>query len=261
MCLIAFALNSSSRYKLVLASNRDEFHDRPSLAAHWWDSYPQVYAGRDLEAGGTWLGVSRSGRVAAVTNFRDRPVRGSGSRSRGELGLRFLIDEACAAQHAKKLAEEADSYGGFNLLLFDWQDDHMPCLYLTNRDARAPLQAPSHGVHGLSNHLLNTPWPKVKRLRSALESALDLPNPMERLFDALADKSPVDVSEVGDAPGDPDALARTPFIANAHYGTRASTVITLEGNGRLTFCERSWLWRDGELCMNGERFVQFQVQT
>ena len=259
MCLIAFAWQASSRYRLLLAANRDEFHDRPALAAHWWSDSPEVYGGRDLNAGGTWLAISRNGKLAAVTNYRERPHRGPGERSRGELGAGFVAGERSAIHHARALHEGADRYAGFNLLLFDWDGPEPACAYLSNRHPLAPVQEPGAGVHTLSNHLLNTRWPKALRLGAVIERVADHDDPVEELFDALADQRPVSPHEwPADADqSDPDALTRTPFIVDARYGTRASTVVTVDHSGHVCFVERSWTWSpDGARCI-GERRLTF----
>jgi uncharacterized protein with NRDE domain len=259
MCLIAFAWRASSRYRLLLAANRDEFHDRPALPAHWWDDVPTVYGGRDLNAGGTWLAISRHGKLAAVTNYRERPDRGPGERSRGELGASFVAGNHPATHHAQALHARADRYAGFNLLLFDWAGPEPACAYLSNRHPHAPIQEPAPGVHTLSNHLLNTRWPKSLRLGSVVGQVADDSDPIEPLFQALADQRPVNPEEVPtDADRtDPAVLTRTPFIFDARYGTRASTVVTVGHDGRVCFVERVWQWSpDGARCV-GERRLQF----
>ena len=251
MCLIAFAWNACPRYRLVLAANRDEFHDRPTEAARWWRDAPQVFGGRDLSAGGTWLALSSAGRLAAVTNFRDRPHRGAGERSRGELAATFLSTALSPLAHAEQLLPHAHHYGGFNLLLFDWQPARPGFVYLSNRHDPHAVQAPPDGIHTVSNHLLNTPWPKSERLRNVMAEALRERDPSESLFAALADSRPVTPSEIPDGSdfSDPDVLTRTPFIANARYGTRASTVVTVTHQGAVRFIERTWGWSDtGPVC-------------
>lgn len=271
MCLIAFALNASSRYALLLAGNRDEFHSRPALPAQWWASHPDIFAGRDLDAGGTWLGVDRRGRVAAVTNYRDRPHRGPGERSRGELSTGYLSSSMDLLAHAKQLSTQAAQFGGFNLLLFDWRNRLTPCAYLSNRHPDGALHTPEAGIHGISNHLLNTPWPKVQRLRAAMQSAVALadssPNPhsaapdtaLEQLLLALEDQNPVGSPELVHAEGDQEVITRTPFIANSVYGTRASTVLAIEHSGMLSFIERSWTWDGDKPQRSAERRLRMNL--
>lgn len=259
MCLIAFALEPSSRFRFVLAANRDEFHDRPAAPAHWWASDPGVYAGRDMLAGGTWLGVNRAGRAAALTNFRDRPLRGSGSRSRGELAAAYLGSGTALHHYAQSVAGSFQEFGGFNLLLFEFDRPTAQCVYLSNRTTNEAPQTLTSGVHGLSNHLLNTPWPKVRRLQSAMKASLELTDPTEALLAALTDRSAIAADEVSAEAGESEPLTRTPFIADARYGTRASTVLSVDHGGHVIFVERSWGWSQNAPCLLGERRVRFEL--
>ncbi len=255
MCLIAFALHASSRHALLLAANRDEFHDRPALAAHAWPDQAGLYGGRDLSAGGTWLGLHRGGRLAALTNFREGRPAPAGERSRGELSHRFLSSTDPLEDFSAALLPELDRYAGFNLLLFDWWSGTLRCNYLSNRHERR-LQTVGEGVHGLSNHLLGTPWPKVERLRGTLTQVLDSrDDPFPVLLDALADHRAVAPEEFPDGsyPGDSSPLLRTPFIADSRYGTRASTVVSVGHDGAIRFMERTWRWESSAAVVTGER--------
>ena len=255
MCLIAFALHASPRYALLLAANRDEFHERPAQAAQWWDDHPGIYGGRDLSAGGTWLGLHRRGRLAAITNFREGRAGQPGERSRGDLSRSFLGSAESPGSFAKGLIPDLSRYAGFNLLMFDWSSRDLSCHYLSNRFSE-PLQEVGVGLHGLSNHLLGTPWPKVERLRAALSNALDSSDdPFPLLLEALADQRPVAADELTAVPtsGDTHPLTRTPFIADARYGTRASTLVSITHDGVLRFLERSWTWQGGTAAVTGER--------
>src|SRR5258706_6908216 len=156
MCLILFAWQAHPDYPLVVAANRDEWRDRPTAPAAWWDDAPDILAGRDLEAGGTWLGVTRAGRFAAITNFRDPSDRKSTAPSRGQLVADFLRGDDAPRDYLAALAAKAARYNGFNLLL---ADDKSMC-YFGSREGEIIDVAP--GIHGLSNHLLDEPWPKVK---------------------------------------------------------------------------------------------------
>jgi uncharacterized protein with NRDE domain len=150
----------------VVAANRDEFFSRRTAAADFWDDAPDVLAGRDLEAGGTWLGVSRSGRFAALTNFRDPARNKTGAPSRGELVSRFLTGLKSHEAYLAELESCADCYNGFNLVFGD--PDGLWCFSNCGEGERQLAS----GVYGLSNHLLDTPWPKVARGKSALNAAL-----------------------------------------------------------------------------------------
>src|SRR5690606_31408665 len=158
-----------------------EWRDRPAQAAHWWADRPGILAGRDLKAGGTWMGVTRHGRFAAVTNFRDPSDKRSTARSRGELVADFLASGGLAAVYLAKLAPRAHEYNGFNLIAGDGEG----LWYFGSREGRARAIEP--GVHGLSNHVLDEPWPKVVRARLAMEAALGDADPAPRLFAMLAD--------------------------------------------------------------------------
>lgn len=224
MCLVTTALGVSARYPFVLAANRDELHARPTLPAHWWEDQPHILGGRDRVAGGSWLAVDRQGRVACVTNFRERPSRPA-PRSRGWLVRDFLSGRADAEQFAASLEPQAKHYGAFNLLLKDAVTLH----YASNRATGVSLP---HGVHVLSNARLGTPWPKIDAARRGMQAALDREDLTEALLELLA---------VRDAGGDPatfDPHARALFIEGAEYGTRSSTVILVSADQDVAFTER-----------------------
>lgn len=218
MCLIAIAVGASQRYPLIVAANRDERHTRPTAAAAWRADLPNVFAGRDLEAGGTWLGVDRRGRLAAVTNIRDaepRPTRGS----RGALVAAYLAGEDPASRFAARAAGERE-LGAFNLLLIE----HGALYYTSNRATPASLGS---GLHAFSNAPPGTVWPKVTSVRTRAERLLGHPDPLEPLFELLAQRTG------GGAQVDH-------FIVGPHYGTRCSTVVLRDSSDRLTFVERSF---------------------
>lgn len=234
MCLLVFALNAHEEYPFVFAGNRDERHDRPTRDAHWWEDAPQVLGGRDLAAGGAWLGVTRSGRFAVVTNYRDPAVYQPNARSRGELVHRFLREDIAPEHYLEHLRREAAEYNGFNLLF-----GRLDALwYFSNRGGFAGAVEP--GVHGLSNHLLDTPWPKVERSRKRLNRALQgEPEPaglLELLDDTQAAASE-DLPDTGIG-RDWERQLSPPRIVAPGYGTRASTVIRLHRSGRVDFIER-----------------------
>jgi uncharacterized protein with NRDE domain len=238
MCLILFAWQAHPRYSLVVAANRDEFHQRPTAAADFWGDDPRILAGRDLQAGGTWLGVTRSGRLAAVTNYREpeTPEIQLG-RSRGHLVRDYLSADNGPLQHAGKLLSQGSSYSGFNLLLA--APDSLA--WVSNR-ADEP-QAVSAGSHGLSNHLLDTDWPKVHSGRERLDELLgyDEVEP-EALFELLTDRAltPGEIPESLEERLAPDRLMKHYFIVSPVYGTRCSTVVLLGRDGGVTFIERQF---------------------
>lgn len=236
MCLILFAQGVHPDHPLIVAANRDEFHARPTAPATFWSDHPGVLAGRDLQAGGSWMGVSRSGRFAAVTNFTEAPPDPLPPRSRGDLVADFLIGTMPAAEYLAGLTDCADEFRGFNLILGDAQE----LWYFSNRADGAHRLAP--GTYGLSNHLLDTAWPRVSRGKSALadfELAEQTPT-AERLLDLLGDATePRDEELLSLHPQDRSPGARAPcFITGDSYGTRASTVLTMDRSGRVQFCEQ-----------------------
>ncbi|UGB37813.1 NRDE family protein [Frateuria soli] len=231
MCLIAFAWNIHPRWRLVLAGNRDEYHARPSAPLARWNDMP-VIAGRDLEAGGTWLGLSTDGRCGVVTNVRDPRLPQTG-RSRGLLVTDWLRGCADATAHAQALGASAAGYRPFNLLTFDAQ----AAFYLGNRP-EPRVQAVTPGVHGLSNADFNTPWPKTRQLMARLQAWLD--EGMEDvapLFAALADEQPALDHELPDTGIGRERERRLSpaFIRGPEYGTRASTLVLVgrAGGGRI----------------------------
>jgi uncharacterized protein with NRDE domain len=249
MCLLLLAWRQSPRRTLVLAGNRDEFHDRPAAPADWWDG--SIIGGRDLRAGGTWLAAHRDGRFAVVTNYREPLEEGRGPRSRGELVSRYLQGRLGPEAYAREVAGHGPEYGGFNLLLGSPET----LVYLSNR-GRGPeiLEA---GVYGLSNHLLDSPWPKLERSRKRFEQLLAGDPTTDALLDVLADRRPADDHELPDTGIglDLERLLSSPFIVSPHYGTRCSTVLTLEQRD-LAFTERRF---DSTGRVNGESVVRFSI--
>lgn len=235
MCLIAFSWRSHPQYALALAANRDEFHARSTAAAEFWGDIPDLLAGRDLEAGGTWLGITRTGRVAALSNYRDAdPQRGR--RSRGELVRDFLAGAVPPSLFAQTAYDEGAAYGGFNLLVGEIGGN---VYYASNRSDL--MHSLTWGVHGVSNGLLDEPWPKVRHLCGALEVLPEECAAAESaLFEALADRNPAPDAALPDTGvgRERERLLSPAFIANGAYGTRASTVILVGYDGSVTFEER-----------------------
>jgi uncharacterized protein with NRDE domain len=235
MCLIVVAWRCRADLPLVVAANRDEWRDRPAEPAHWWPDHPDLLAGRDLKAGGTWMGVTRAGRFAAVTNFRDPSDRRSTARSRGGLVTDFLLGAESAPAFLAAVGARAHEYNGFNLIVGDAQS----LWYFGSREGGARPIAP--GVHGLSNHVLDEPWPKVTRGRQVMEEALAQPDPRPRLFELLGDARGVPDPELPDTGVGLEWERRlaAPLIPGADYGTRASTVLTVSAGGEFAFEERT----------------------
>jgi uncharacterized protein with NRDE domain len=241
MCLIAFAWNAHPAFRLVVAANRDELYARPTSPADWWADAPDVLAGRDLREGGTWMGVTRAGRFAAVTNFRDPGLtQRAGAPSRGALVSDFLRGAADAEAYMSELAGRAAEYNGFNLLVADAGG----LFYLSNRAEGVRRLEP--GVYGLSNHLLDTPWPKVLRAKRAITDALSRADSAAEgwdsgLWEMLADRivaADDDLPDTG-VGAERERLLSPPFIHSDVYGTRASTVLTMATDGEVRLVERS----------------------
>jgi uncharacterized protein with NRDE domain len=233
VCLIVFAWNAHPEYKLILAANRDEFHSRPSQAAHWWADVPGVLGGRDLRAGGTWLATSRSGRFATVTNYREQQPTPSGARSRGEIVTDVISGERDPGSYVHAFAGEA--YAGVSVLAGDSDNIY----YASNRgDAAVTLGA---GVYGLSNASLDTPWTKLVRTKEALAALIAADDvSTAALLSLLADKTLAAGSDVDDREL-PFTLARAltaPFIVSETYGTRCSTTLMIANDGRTRLRER-----------------------
>ncbi len=240
MCLIFVAYRMLPECPLLLIANRDEFYRRPTAAASFWPQAPQVLAGRDLEGGGSWLGLTRNGRLAAITNYRNlAEVSGVGAdkRSRGLLVSDFLTGSAAPAESLAALAKQPENYRGFNLLLGDADGLH----YYSNRGAAPQPLTP--GLYGLSNHLLETPWPKVAEGKRALARLLagGLPEEAE-LFELLADRTlaPDPLLPETGLSRDWERLLSSRFIQSADYGTRASTLVLFDRRSGARFIERSF---------------------
>jgi len=238
MCLLVLAWQAHRRYRLVLAANRDEFHARPTAAlAHWQDS-PPITGGRDLKSGGTWLAVSGA-RFGALTNFSERQSSPPASPSRGELIPGFLSDERTPQAYADTLETRAGRYCGFSLLL----GDERSLTYASNR-AQPFARTLTPGVYGLSNHLLDTPWPKLARVRRALQDwlAADARGGAGALLAALADRTPAQASQLPATArgGEWDRVLSSPFVQHPEYGTRSSTVLTLGHDGHGEIVERRY---------------------
>lgn len=239
MCLLVLAWRSHPRYPLVVAANRDEFHARPAAALAWWHDVPQILAGRDLRALGTWLGISRSGRFAAVTNFRESaPPSSADKPSRGSLAVDLLSSGGQTSLKLRELEARADCYAGFNILA----GGRDGLYYFSNRSGQ-PSRALEPGIYGLSNHLLDAPWPKLVRSRTALARLLASADPHAvALFDLLNDRAP-DEEAPTHAGALPPALQRAlsaPFVVHEAYGTRCSTVVLMQTDGRVQLSERSF---------------------
>lgn len=237
MCLMLFAWHARPDYPLIFAGNRDEAYVRPSLAAAFWEDEPEIFGGRDLEKGGSWLALTRSGRLATVTNYRAGFSRsGEAPRSRGGLVASYLRSTEPPTRYLQHVIPSSAQYRDFCLIVGDLE--HL--YFYSNRGSGPEEIAP--GVHGLSNHLLDTPWPKVRQGRERVSALLQCSeNEMVAgLFEILADRTRAPDTELPDTGV---GLTRerelsSCFIADQHYGTRASTVLLINSDGHVLFIER-----------------------
>ena len=252
MCLILLAHHAHRDYPLVVAANRDEAFARPAAPAAFWSDEPRIFAGRDLKQGGTWLGVTRAGRFAAVTNYRDPTAPRSAPLSRGALVRAFLAGEADAEQYFSEVSLRAAQYNGFIAIA----GDIGRLCWFSNRSPG--VQPVTPGVHGLSNHLLDTPWPKIQRARQILGTLLDAAESELRsaLFKVLADRTPAPDHELPDTGVglQRERELSSVFVSGEHYGTRASTLLLVHRDGRVLFVERSYGPRGAALGEVEERF-------
>ncbi len=241
MCLLIFAHRPDADYPLVVAANRDEFHSRPTAPAAFWHGHPRLLAGRDLEQGGTWMGITRDGRFAAVTNFRDPARTAPAPRSRGALTLDFLLGDTSPQSYLDSIAPQVDEYAGFNLLL----GEPGSLWYASNAGdptgRRSRDLAP--GIYGLSNASLDTPWPKVELGKERLRHLLDggIPD-HEALASVVSDRTlaPSEALQLQGLNGEMDQLLSAQFINAGPYGTRACTTLWITAAGRVSWLERSY---------------------
>lgn len=234
MCLLALAWKAHPQTTLILAGNRDERHARVSAAADFWQDAPDILAGRDLEAGGTWLGVTKGHRYAVVTNYREGRNPAKAPHSRGALTADFLKSKITPEAYLHQVQHQAGEYGGFSLVV----GDRDSLWYFANRGGAAPAPI-SPGVHALSNHLLDTPWPKVEHAKSELKRLLDTDSASEEaLFHMLADRKPADSGLPDTGIGaDLERRVSSVFVQDPIYGTRCSTLVLLDAK-ELRFAER-----------------------
>src|SRR5688572_12807878 len=220
MCLLVFAWNVHPRWRLIFAGNRDEFHERPTAPMQWWADAPHLLAGRDLRAGGTWLGLARDGRFGVVTNYRDLQKPLPGTPSRGGLITEYLKGNATTPDFTAALERQSGQYAGFNLLLAGAQS----MVYASNRAPQfACVLEP--GIYGLSNHLLDTPWHKLERTRARFTRLIEHSEPSSAgLFEMLADRTPAPEHRLPSTGLSPEweQLLSSPFIVDERYGTRCS---------------------------------------
>ncbi|MCA0988224.1 NRDE family protein [Guptibacillus algicola] len=236
MCLIAVAIEQNPKYPFILIANRDEFYERPTETAHFWNDHPNLLAGRDLKAYGTWLGVTVEGKIAALTNFRE-PTETHKEKSRGELPVNFLTRNVHAYDYMISLQSVKDSYNGFNLFAGHFNELY----YYSNRENE--VRKVPEGIHAVSNHLLNTSWPKVDLLKEYFSNYLCEnvePDP-EKLLTLLDHAEPAldrDLPDTG-IPLEWERMLSSIYINSDTYGTRAQTVVIVSNDGEVTFMEKA----------------------
>lgn len=256
MCLILIAYRAHPRFELVMAGNRDEYYGRPTAPLGYWEDHPRVLAGRDLERMGTWLGITPRGRFAAVTNYREGAAPSKTDLSRGDLVRNYLIGDASPREYMEGVSRSAAAYPGFNLLA----GDAGGLFYFSNRGPAVRELSP--GVYGLSNHLLDTPWPKVRRAVSAFGKliagggGISIPD----VIGILTSREAAPDEELPDTGVDLawERVLAPAFITSPEYGTRNSSVLLIDREGEVVFHEQAWQPARNVPTPAGERRFRFQ---
>ena len=246
MCLLLFSHEHHPNYKMIVAANRDEFYNRPTKPAHFWEDKSFLLAGKDLQAGGTWLGITKQGRFAAITNYREMQNIIIDSPSRGKLVTDFLENNASVKSYSGSLLNTAKLYNGYNLITMDSKE----ISYFSNKTNK--VLTLSSGIYALSNHLLDTPWPKVEKSRKSFISIIDNKTiSTDDLFNVLSDTStpPDELLPDTGLELEIERAVSPVFVATPFYGTRSSTVILIDRMNNVTFIEKSlniakneWVW-------------------
>lgn len=241
MCVIFFAYKVHPEFPLILLANRDEFYDRPTKKARYWEDFPEILAGRDLVGGGTWLGITKTGRFSAVTNYRD-PNALTGTVSRGNLVADFLKTDEPSENYLKNIRKKADEFSGFNLLVGEINSAKNELFYFSNRGGE--IKKLEAGLYGLSNHLLDTPWRKIEIGKRIFASILEQNDFSDELFfellsdDRLADDADLPDTGIG---FEREKLLSSIFIKTPIYGTRCSTVLKFDRDMTINFDERIFI--------------------
>lgn len=237
MCLLLIAYKKHPNYKIIVAANRDEFHERPTKPAHFWTENNSLLAGKDLKENGTWLGITKTGRFAALTNYRDMSKIKTNAPTRGKLVSNFLLENIDAKDYHKILLKKSDEYNGYNLIFGDINN----LFYLSN--VSREFKEINERIHGLSNHLLDTPWPKVTKAKQKFMEILKDNKPHEeKIFSLLFDSTTFpdkDLPKTG-LPAEMERLVSPIFTVTEKYGTRSSTVILIDNDDNISFTEKSF---------------------
>ncbi len=259
MCLLAIAIEQHPDYPVIIAANRDEFYSRPTAPLDYWEDQPNILAGRDLQGMGTWLGVAKTGRIGAITNYRDPKSlnRQSKGPSRGTLIREFLEGADPPETYIDRIRSHKNIYNGFNLIVGELDELWW---YSNVTDDSRKL---SPGIHGISNHLLNTPWPKVEKIKTALNLILKENSYIEpdRIFEKLADrKRPPDHDLPDTGVGlEWERILSPIFITSDIYGTRASSIIFIDRSWHVTFYERTFSLEDNSIRAENTRRFDFKT--
>ena len=255
MCLIFVAIDSHPDFPIIIAANRDEFYQRPTAAAQYWSSNPEILAGKDLQAGGTWLGVNRNADFAAITNFRE-VENVNYSSSRGELTTHFLQHQELA-EFSAYLSEHGQEFSGFNCIFGKLGLNSKLHYYSNRQNTLIPLTS---GIYGLSNALLDENWFKVEAGKAQIETLFDKPFCHEQWFAFLRDETQAQNQQLPNTgiPIATEQLLSSRFIHSQDYGTRCSTLITVDQQGQLQFCERSY---DDKACASATNLFQFPLNS
>ncbi len=241
MCVIFLAYGVDPERPLILLANRDEFYDRPTARAAFWEDHPDIFAGRDLVHGGTWLGITRGGKFAAVTNYR-QPLAPRGDISRGELVREFLAGDVSPTEYLRDLQPRGDRFSGFNLLVGEMSPTSAEVGYYSNRERVLRILEP--GIYGLSNHLLDTPWPKVRLGKERLAASLgSVSAETDNFFQILGDKETAADEMLPDTGigYEREKLLSAIFIETPVYGTRSSSVVIADSGFELSLNERTFV--------------------
>lgn len=254
MCLLVFSYRQHPKYDLIFAANRDEFYERPTKAASFWEEYPDLLAGKDLKSGGTWMGITKQGDFSALTNYRDPSISKDNPPSRGDLVLDFLANESNPENYLNRVDQKSDQYNGFNLLVGN--PDQL--MYYSNRQKQ--LRNIELGLYGLSNELLDTPWPKVQKAKNDMQTIIQSEEiSKEALFELLQYDKPAPDDQLPHT-GIPKELERAVspiFIKTDKYGTRNSTIVLMDKSGNVFFEERSF--RNGSNEVDAINRFEFEI--
>lgn len=257
MCLIVFSFKQHRTYPVILAGNRDEFYSREAWQAHFWDTAPPMLAGKDLRAGGTWLGVNLKGEFGAITNYRDLNNPMSGKRTRGEIIPEFLTQDGSRKNRLTKLQMKYPAYSGFNLLAGNADQ----LFYLNNINRKFQSVAP--GIHGISNAFLDIPWPKVEKAMSAFKDAVQ-PNDIDReaMFQLLQNSDTFPLEELPDTglSQEMEKAVSPIFINTDDYGTRCSSLLTIDNDGQVRFTEKTY-YNKGKACESVKEYSFYADNT